>query len=301
MRQIMILLAGGWLVLAQSAPAGEPQQIKIDSVLVTVLEKADVPAREAGVLATLDVREGDIVEAGQVVGSLDDKLATLERDRVQVELELAQEHASNDVQIRFAQKAEAVTQAELKRAQESVEKFSKAVSQTELDRLRLTTEKATLEIEQARRDQKEAGIEARVKQQELKLAEEVVRRRGIVAPISAVVVQVSKGPGEWVQPGETVLRIVRIDRLRAEGFADARVMNRQLAGRPVTLRVEQPGEQPLSFTGKLVFVSPEVNRFNGQVRIWAEIENPQLTLRPGLTAAMSVLPAVPADTQPTGK
>lgn len=301
MRTTRLVIAAALALLPLSTRAEEPQPLEIRSVLVNVLDKADVPARETGVLATLDVREGDVVHAGQVLGHLDDTVAKLDRGRVNAELELARTRATNDVRVRFAQKAEAVTQAELKRAQESVEKFSKAVSQTEMDRLRLTTEKATLEIEQAQRDCQEAELEMQVKQQEARLADEMVDRHTIVAPISGVVVQVSKGPGEWIKPGETVLRIVRIDRLRAEGFADAKQFHRQLAGAPVTLTVEQTGAAPETYSGKLVFISPEVNRFNEQVRVWAEIENPELTLRPGLTATLSVSTTHPNRSAPPAK
>ena len=301
MRYFMILTASVLLIIEQSASAGEPQSIVIDSVLVTVLEKADVPAREAGLLATLKIREGDLVRAGQVLGGLDDTMPKLERDRVNAELDLAKQRSTNDVRIRFSEKAEAVTRAELKRAQESIEKFSKAISQTEMDRLRLSTEKSTLEVEQARREQQGAELETRVKEQELRLADQAVHRRAIIAPISGIVVQVSKSPGEWVQPGETVLRILRVDLLRAEGFADARLMHRRQSGQPVTLTVDQPGEKSLMFSGKLVFISPEVNRFNGQVRVWAEIENPMLTLRSGLTATMTVTSKADEDNEPAGK
>jgi len=283
-----------WLVvvtLIAPVQAEETATIRIESVLVTILEKADVPARDAGLLTTLNVREGDLVEEGQVIAVLDNTVAKIERDRAAVELELAAEKATNDVKVRFAEKAFAVSQAELKRAQESVDKFRKAVSQTEMDRLKLTMEKTELEIEQAQREQQEAKLESRAKEHEARLADEVLKRRAIIAPISGVVVQVARSKGEWVQPGDAVLRIVRVDRLRAEGFADARQVNRHLAGRTVTLTTVVADEKPQAFTGKLVFISPEVNRFNRQVRVWAEIENPRLLLRPGVAATMTVSPA----------
>ena len=39
--------------------------------------------------------------------------------------------------------------------------------------------------------------------------------------IAGVVVEIKRRKGEWVEPGETVIRILRIDSLRAEGFVDA--------------------------------------------------------------------------------
>jgi macrolide-specific efflux system membrane fusion protein len=40
----------------------------------------------------------------------------------------------------------------------------------------------------------------------------------------------------------------------------------------------------------VVFVSPEVDPVNGQVRIWAEIDNKSLVLRPGLQGALLIEP-----------
>ena len=37
-----------------------------------------------------------------------------------------------------------------------------------------------------------------------------------------------------------------------------------------------------------MFVSPEVNPVNGQVRVWADVDNKQLTLRPGLRGHLAI-------------
>ena len=79
-----------------------------------------------------------------------------------------------------------------------------------------------------------------------------------------------------------------LDRLRAEGFVPARELGENLAGRPVVLTVDLPGKPGAQFPGKLTFVSPEINAVNGQVRVWAEIENTGMELRPGNQAAMSI-------------
>ncbi len=93
-------------------------------------------------------------------------------------------------------------------------------------------------------------------------------------------VRVDRHRGEWVEPGDPVLRILRIDRLRAEGFVKVRHTEHDLENCPVTLTVDLPGRPGTVFPGKVVFVSPEVDPVNAQVRIWAEIENRGKRLRP---------------------
>jgi macrolide-specific efflux system membrane fusion protein len=105
--------------------------------------------------------------------------------------------------------------------------------------------------------------------------------------LAGVVVQVRRRRGEWVQPGETVVRVLRIDRLRAEGFVRASDIEGDMTNAPVTLRVSLAG-QPQEFQGVVAFVAPEIDPVNGQVRVWAEFDNPDLLLRPGLKGSMSI-------------
>ena len=275
------------VAFGENVPA---ESLEIDSVIVTLLEEVEVPAREAGVLATVAVREGDHVEQGQTLAQLDATIPEMEREQALLELEIAREHAQNDVKVRFAKKSREVAEAELRRAMESVKTFSKSVSQTELDRLRLTVDRATLEIEQAERDLVAARQAASVKEHEWRLAVHRVDRRQITAPISGIIVQVNRRHGEWVKPGDAVLRILRIGRLRAEGFLQSSLATRDLVGRAVTLSVDLPDQPGAQFPGRIIYVSPEVNPVNGQARIWAEIDNQKRRLRPGLMGRMSIVP-----------
>ncbi len=130
-----------------------------------------------------------------------------------------------------------------------------------------------------------------LKDSELAAASLNVERRRIVSPLDGMVVQVKRHQGEWVQAGESVVRVLRLDRLRAEGFVSSKQLGASAVGRPVTVRVDLPERPKAAFVGKLVFVSPEVNPVNGQIRVWAELENQDLLLRPGVAAEMTIEPA----------
>jgi macrolide-specific efflux system membrane fusion protein len=213
-------------------------------------------------------------------------------------LAIARAKAENDVAVRFARKAHEVAAAEYRRALESVEKFQKSVSQTELDQLRLTTEKALLGIEQAELEQSVARLAMRQKEAELDTARLKLERHRLRAPFAGMVAEIKKGRGEWVSPGDTVLRLVRLDRLRVEAFVPARDVV-ALQAQSVTVLVDVPGQGRARSIATLVFVSPEVNPVNGQVLIWAEVENHGLLLKPGQTATLAIENAAPVD-EPTG-
>ena len=83
-----------------------------------------------------------------------------------------------------------------------------------MDRLRLIVERASLEVEQADREFEIAEFTRQIKASQHQAAEEKVQRHRITAPLSGMVVQVNRRRGEWVEPGEMVMRILRLDRLK---------------------------------------------------------------------------------------
>ncbi len=93
-----------------------------------------------------------------------------------------------------------------------------------------------------------------------------------------------------MQPGDTVVRIVRLDKLRAEGFLPAKHASLDLVGSKVRLKVASADSKPMEFAGHIVFVNPEIDPLNSQVRVWAEVENPDLKLRPGMQATLTIEP-----------
>jgi multidrug resistance efflux pump len=127
---------------------------------------------------------------------------------------------------------------------------------------------------------------------EWKLARHDVERRRLLASLDGVVVQLLKHPGEWLQAGEPVLRLVRMDRVRVEGFVDASLYgDDEVADQPVRVFVARQRGQRETFSGKIVFVNPLIEA-SGNYRVWAEVENRQRNgrwlLRPGSEAEMVI-------------
>lgn len=271
------------------SPSSYPPGIQVESVQVTLIKQVVVPAEEAGVLDSAMVKEGDLVKEGDVLARISDAEAQLERRKAQLEMDIAELRSKNDVNIRYAKKSSEVMAAELKRSEEAIAQVKTAVSKTELDRQRLAVQKTDLEIEQAQMDLKEQDLNYQLKANEYALATRAVERREIRSPISGKIVEVSKQRGEWVEPGNQVFRIVEIDRLRVKGYVNINQLLGISEGRPVTLFIDVPGRARMEFPGKLVFISPEVNEVNGeQVEIWAEVENKNLTLRPGMHGTLVI-------------
>jgi macrolide-specific efflux system membrane fusion protein len=271
----------------KAADKSPKSAIDVQSVVLRLLEEAEVPSQEAGVITNVAVREGQRVKQGELLTQIDDQVAKLAAEATKAKYDIAKAKATNDVRLRFAQKSTEVSQAELRRSTESIERFAKSVSQSQLDVEKLTVQKNQLEGEQATQEQLVATLEMRQQECELNAARTQIARRRVVAPFDGVIVQIYARKGEWAEPGQKALRIVNVDRLKAEGFIRAEDAKGNVVGRPIRLVIEPGGEQN-TFAGKIVFVSPEVDPITGQVRIWAEIDNRDGRLRPGQQAKMVV-------------
>lgn len=286
-----------------------------DAVLAAQRAKVDldIAARKADSALKVTVAKNALTEARYA------------KTRAELELEAAKRLAQNTAPIRYAKRALEVATAHLKRAQNSRKTLVASVSDNEFDNLQLQLEKSSYEseqadyelgiarltervkqsdldslelsitqselaVQQADEDAQIADLTKQVKQNDLAIVQRDLDRRQITAPLAGMVVQVHHRRGEWVQPEEKVLRIVRLDRLRADGFVQVKDLERELMGAAVRVKVALPGRPESEYAGKIVFVSPEIDTVNSQVRVWAEIDNPKLELRPGLRAEMTIEP-----------
>lgn len=268
--------------------ASAEEVLEVDSVVVSLIEQVDVPARERGVLSTVHVREGQVVRAGSELAQINDTEVRLDLNRASIELKRAQEQVKNTASLELARKSLELANVELRRADEAIARYRKAVPQSERDRLKLEVDRAELQIKEAEQALSVARINADLSENEVELARNRIERRKITCPIDGIVVQVNHRKGEWVEPGEPVVRIVRIDRLRAEGFVDLKHASMLAPGGKVDLVVDLPGLGKTAFKGELRFVSPEIDPIDGKTRFWAEISNDGMILRPGLRGSMSI-------------
>jgi macrolide-specific efflux system membrane fusion protein len=284
------------LVLFAAESGQDGSIVEASGALISVVEQVDVPAHQQGPITSILVEEGDLVEKGTLLATCDDQDALLAKQRAEIELETARADAENTIKIRLAEKSLELAESELARAKMSRERLQDAISDEEIEHRQLKVDEARLQVEQAEYEQQQARDKARLSENAFHIAERNLARCRILAPISGVVVQIHRQTGEWSEPGETLLRIVRVDRLRAEAYVDADELPMGVAGSRVRLTVSTPqGNRELD--GVLKFVSPEVNPVDGRVRVWAEFKSNDPALRPGMRAILKIESA-PAEGEP---
>jgi multidrug efflux pump subunit AcrA (membrane-fusion protein) len=296
--EIAALIAIATLVARPSWATEEPPTLT--HCLVMVIEQAQVPAQEAGVVVGVKVKDGQAVTKGETVIQMDDAIAKAERDKAQGELDAAATKASSDIDERYAIKAEGVAYYKWQKYVEANRKAAGAVSDVDVKGSQLDYERAHLQIEQSKIERKISEYTAAAKSAEVAAAKEGIAHRQIKSPLDGVVLEVIPHEGEWVKPGDTVVQIVRMDRLKIEGHLNSsKFLPHEIRDRRVTVSVTLPGHpEPVQFTGKVTYVSPLDEIAPGgtsQFKVRAEVENrlvPGTTadwlLRPGFTATMTI-------------
>ena len=297
---------GCWCMVAVVAACGAAVQARaadaepvLERCLVSVIEEAKVPAREAGALVELTVREGDTVAKGEVIAKIDDNQPQMERRKAQAEHDQAVAKAESDVDVRYSEKAKDVAVKAWEKAENAHKIEADSVTEVERDRLRLEAEKTVLQIEQANLERKLAALAAASKGVEVEAAANGIERRLLKSPLDGVVVQVFPHQGEWMQPGDPLARVVRTDKVKVEGYVDAAKWDpEQIRDRPVRVDVELAGGRRETFEGRMVFVSP-LDESGGDYKVVAEVVNrrgeaaQQWLLRPGKTVTMTVKSGAP--------
>jgi multidrug efflux pump subunit AcrA (membrane-fusion protein) len=289
-RPMTTFIALALLLSGNISPAGE---VRVPNCLLSLAEETLVPAQEAGMLTAIPVREGQAVAKGDLLAQIDDLVPQMQRNVAFYKLKVAEKEAADDIDVRYAVAAYQFADARLRRSLASNAKIPGTVSEEMIDEQRLEREKFRLAIEQAKKKLDVAGLQKQVSEAELAAAEAGVKRRKITAVLDAVVVELSRHEGEWVQAGDPVMRLVRVDRLRVQGYLNAKNHDMaELQDRPVRVTVPLAGGRSETVEGKIVYVEPLVGA-GGDFLVRAEVDNLRQNnawvLRPGLGAEMTII------------
>jgi len=284
----LVVLAA--VCVSQRVAAAE--SVTLSNCLLALDEEAQVPAQEAGMLTKILVREGQQVATGELLAQSDDAIPKMQHAVAQFKLKVAEREAQDDVNIRYASAAADVAKADYLQAEEANKKVPGTVPQAEVRQRLLKWREMELSIEKAQKDMAVAALQAKVADAEVQAAAVNLARRRLTAPLDAVVVELTKHEGEWAQAGDPVMRVVRIDRLRVEGFLNAKDYRlAELQNRPVSVAVKLARGQTETFPGKIVYVKPMVEA-GGEFLVRAEVQNRKQNgawvLSPGLNAEMTI-------------
>lgn len=291
----IILLAAAVVVNGQASSANESgEYAKLSHCVISLIDHAELSAQEAGILTELTAKEGDRVKMDQVLGKIDDSDAQARKTAAEAKLAVAHEKATNNAELLVAKKIIDLALAEWEESLAINKRLPGSIPETTVRRQKVQWEKAKLDAIVAQMNFDIAGFDEKVAQAELDGVQNELARRTLEAPLDGVVVQLFRQQSEWVQPGDPVLRVERMDSLRVEGFLNsAEFAPEEVDGAKVTITVTLAGGQKATFQSTISHVSSSVES-SGDYRIWADVKNrpgragyPWL-LRPGSEAEMEI-------------
>lgn len=235
-----------------------------------------------------------------------------------VALDVAEKEATDDVAVAIAEAETKLRQLERQRAENARKAFERSVSESQMDRLKtdeqrwkLEVTKATSEqavrklkpnaekaaIDQAQKEIKRSQIALQVEQESLVIAkvnEQLEKNavqsalwnlelRNIRSPIDGSVASMECQPGEWVEAGNPVLRIINLNRLKVEGLLAADRASQKLVGRPAEIRVNGK-----SVKGVVTHVGREIDPVDQLVSVYVEFKNEDGDVLPGAIADLVI-------------
>lgn len=268
-----------------------PSHIDLDRCLVSFIDDISLPAKESGVIKSLNVKEGDYVPAGTVVGKIDDELYQLMLDQAQLRFELATEAANDTFPITAAEKKLLVATVEAKKTSGLADKGSKS----ETDRLmaNYTKDIAALELQMAKRDKQKAVGEQRLEAARLMEVRTHMKGHILQSDFDAYVIKILKKPQEYVQQGEEVMRIARMDRLWVQGTIDIADLNPdEVINRKVEVTVTRARGEQKKIDGVITNIGLE-SQSGTRYMVKAEVKNEPVgkhwILQPLSTVKMRIL------------
>jgi RND family efflux transporter MFP subunit len=245
---------------------------------VTSATTVQVAARVMGVVSAVAVREGDMVRAGQMLLTLDDREVGERTSAARAAVDEAA-HAKEE-----AARGVAAAQAQADVTTKTYERYitlrdSRSVSPQEFDEVQARQRAAQETLAAAKARQQQVASLGERTQAELRSVETVAGYARITAPFSGVVVRRMVEPGTMATPGVPLLEVEDVSRYRLEVTLDS--ADATTIGRGAKARVEVDALPGKSFSGTVVEMEAGADPASHTVR--ARIELPKdAAIRSGL-------------------
>lgn len=248
---LLVLLAATGPALAQdAAPA------RLFDCVATPSKVVKLGSAETGLLAKLEIKRGDRVEAGQEV-------ARLESSVEEANVRLAATEADAGEAIASQQQRLDVALATLERSQKLLD--SGSVTRSRIDELEAAVEITRLDLAAERR-------KAEVAAQELARQRAMLERLTIDAPISGVVTAVDTQVGEFVRQDTVVATIVATDPLLVDAYLPTELWATTQVGAKVAVELDRPSATRLE--GTIVVVDSVFDTASATFGVRVELPNP---------------------------
>ena len=233
-------------------------------------EYVELSSPVPGIIDTISVDRSDPVEKGQVV-------ARLKSDVEQAQVELGKQRAGFDSEIESKRASLSFAQRNQERTQKLFNK--KAVPFHVLDEAKTDAILAATELRTAEQNKRMAELE-------LERAEATLELRTVRSPISGVVVERLKAPGEFIED-KPILRIAQLDPLRVEVIVPVGKFGTITTGMRAEVTPELARKR--KYIAQVTIVDKVVDAASGTFGVRLELPNPGNYIPGGLRCSLTFL------------
>jgi len=230
----------------------------------------DLSTQIDGIVDTMRVERGDLIEADQI-------LVTLDSGVEQAAVAFARERAGATSEVRAGEVSVAFAERREERVQTLFDED--AISTDQFDEVETEARLAQLQLDQAEESTRLAELE-------LRRAEETLKRHTIRSPINGVVVQRYLSPGESVK-FQPMLRLAQIDPLRVEVIVPVSAFGMIEVGQMAIVQPEEPVVG--NYEAEIVIVDRVADAASGTFRVALDLPNPDYSLPSGLKCMVQFL------------
>ena len=220
------------------------------------------------------LREGMRVSEGQILGNFDTRLLEAQRTSALCKFKVAQAEAEKQIEVEYARTAVKCEQASLAILEAANSQHEGAITKLEILQSQLKVEQAVASYQLQDYNlnivKKE---EMNVQRQEVEMVDVMIGLRQLVAPLSGMIVKISKAEGEWLREGDEVLEIVHLDTLQVVCKVNANLYDaNSVAGKAVSVTAPLANGKMEVFTGKVVFADPKIDS-GDTFDVYIEVQN----------------------------
>jgi HlyD family secretion protein len=285
---------------------GKMLQSVVTSGRIVDLARTEVASQNTARIESIAVREGDRVEAGQVLVRLRDDEAKASLSQAGAAVLEAQARMRQIQTIQSPVSEQALAQAsatnlqaqqELKRTQDLLRQGF--VSQSRLDEAQraATASQAAMQAAatQARGNQT-GGVELALAQSRMEQALALQRaaaarldQLSLRAPAAAIVINRAADPGDTAQAGKAILTLVGGGETRILASVDEKNLKFLQLGQSASASADAYTER--HFSARLTYIAPAVDAQRGTVELRLRVEPAVDYLRPDMTVSVEIVTA----------
>ena len=242
-------------------------KINVPYCSIGFVDDINLPALEAGAIVAIHVQEGQFITAGTIVGQIDDGLPHFELERAKMRYQNAFQAYKDVSSVLAAQKEYELARSVFEKNARLNKSGSR--SQSEVKESKFRRDIAKLKMDKANNDRQMALGEAKVELAGMDSVKQRISRHTLRSDYNAYVVEVFKKPQEYVNIGDDVMRLARMDQMWVQASLNAKSLNPADAeNRPVTVTLQTANGSKETFEGKIDQVSLEyVSAEEYQVKI----------------------------------